>query len=311
MSKDIRASIDIGSNSVLLLIADLSNGKFQELVKRSEVTALGRELDKAKSFHPESMEATFEAIKSYAEECDRAGVSRESIIATATEASRVATNAKEFFDKISRELGVTISVITSDAEAYFSTKGILFNSTFPSDVITVMDIGGASTELIKVNTKTFELLDSISMPIGAVRSTQWLEDDLFVQNLQKVFLDFRSDIDEFQGYPLFCVAGTVTSLGNMHLQRKDFIEEDVHGLNLRSEDVDNLFKRYASFNQEQFLELFPFLQKRSYSIRGGLHLVYHLIHRLLVKELTISTYGLRFGTLLEGKVRREFLHEKS
>jgi len=310
MNKDIRASIDIGSNSVLLLIADFTHGKLQEVLKRSEITALGKELDKNKAFHISSMEATYNAIKSYAEDCDKHGVLRANIIATATEAARVAQNASDFFKKIEDELGVSINIITAEAEAYFSTKGILFDSKFENEMITIMDIGGASTELIKVNTKTFQITESISMPIGAVRSTQWLEDQLFVQNLQKVFLDFRTELDKFQDKELYCIAGTVTSLGNMHLQHKEFVENEVHGLILKSEDVDTLFKKYSDFNPEKFQDLFPFLQKRANSIRGGLHLVYHVMHRLLVKDLVISTYGLRYGTILEGRIKKEFLYGK-
>jgi exopolyphosphatase/pppGpp-phosphohydrolase len=146
------------------------------------------------------------------------------------------------------------------------------------------------------------------MPVGSVRATQWLDENLFVQNLQKVFTDFRNDIDKFQSKELFCVAGTVTSLGNMHLKRQEFIEDDVHGLMLKSEDIDVLFKKYSHTEPADFLGQFPFLQKRSNSIRGGLHLVYHIIHRLMVKEMTISTYGLRYGTILEGKIKKDFLH---
>jgi exopolyphosphatase/guanosine-5'-triphosphate,3'-diphosphate pyrophosphatase len=309
--RDLRASIDIGSNSVLLLIAEFSDGKLNEISKRSEITSLGRELDKNRAFHEESMEATYAAIKSYAEECDRLGIPRSRIIATATEASRVAQNARSFFDNIHQDLGVAVKIITSEAEAYFSTKGILFNSDFDQEVITIMDIGGASTELIKVNTKNFQILESISMPLGAVRSGQWLNDNLFVQALKKVFLDFRMELDRFQCKQLYCVAGTVTSLGNMHLNRKEFVEADVHGLRLLSEDVDNLFKAYSHLAPEQYANLFPFLGKRSQSIRGGLHIVYHLSHRLLAKELIISTYGLRFGTLLEGHIKEEFIHGQS
>jgi exopolyphosphatase/guanosine-5'-triphosphate,3'-diphosphate pyrophosphatase len=310
MKKELRASIDIGSNSVLLLIADVTNNNFKEISKRSFITSLGKELDKNKAFHPESMEATYDAIKSYANECDLLGIPKENILATATEAARVAQNAPEFFEKIKQELGVTIHVITGQAEAYFSTKGILFNSKFDSEVITIMDIGGASTELIKVNTKNFNILETISMPVGAVRASQWLEDDLFVQNLQKIFFDYRAELDKFQGKDLYCVAGTITSLGNMHLQRKEFVEDDVHGLVLKSEDIDNLFKKFSNHAPEAFLEDFPFLQKRSKSIRGGLHLIYHVIHRLLVKEITISTYGLRYGTALEGKIKKDFIHAR-
>ncbi len=308
MKTDLRASIDIGSNSVLLLIADLTNNKFNEISKRSYITSLGKDLDKNQAFHPESMQATYDAIKDYAEECDTHNIPRELIIATATEASRVAQNSTDFFIKIKNDLGVNIQTITTQAEAYFSTKGILFNSKFNSEIITIMDIGGASTELIKVNTKNFNILEMISLPIGAVRASQWLEDGLFVQKLQKTLIDFRGEIDKFQSQELFCVAGTVTSLGNMHLQHKEFIEDDVHGLVLKSEDIDNLFKKYSDYFPADFMGNFPFLQKRSNSIKGGLHLVYHLVHRLLVKEITISTYGLRFGTILEGKIKKDFLH---
>lgn len=310
MKTEIRASIDIGSNSVLLLIADISNGKFKEIAKRSEITSLGKELDKNKAFHPESIKATYEALESYVKDCEAHGVSPENIIATATEAARVATNAIPFFQEVEEKLKLKVLILSSDGEAFYSTRGILFNSKFDSDIITMMDIGGASTELIKVNTKTYQILESISMPIGAVRSNQWLDDQLFVQNLQKVFLDFRNEIDKFQTKDLYCVAGTVTSLGNMQLQRKEFIEDDVHGLNLKSEDIDALFKLYSTTTPEVFLEKFPFLQKRANSIRGGLHLVYHLAHRLLADRLIISTYGLRFGTLLEGKIKKEYIHGK-
>lgn len=310
MKLDIRASIDIGSNSVLLLIADLTHGKFQEILKRSEITALGKELDKNKKFHPDSIAATRDALASYVEDCKKHGVDPEAIIATATEAARVAENAPEFFDEIKRDLGLTIQVLTGEGEAYYSSRGILFNSKFPSDIITIMDIGGASTELIKVNTKNFQIMETISMPIGAVRASQWLEDGLFVQNLQKVFLDFRNDLDKFQTQKLFCVAGTVTSLGNMFLEHQEFEENEVHGLVLKAEDVDGLFKKYSETPADDFLTKFPFLKKRSQSIRGGLHLVYHITHRLLVKELSISTYGLRYGTILEGKIKREYLHAK-
>jgi exopolyphosphatase/guanosine-5'-triphosphate,3'-diphosphate pyrophosphatase len=308
MIKDLRASIDIGSNSILLLVADLAHGKFVELSKRSEITSLGKELDKNRAFHEDSMKLTFEALKSYAEECDRLGVKRDQVIVTATEASRVAQNAPTFFEKIKKELNLTIQIINAEGEAYYSSRGILFNTKFPSEIITLMDIGGASTELIKLNTKNFQILETISMPIGAVRASQWLDDQLFVQNLQKIFLDFRNDIDKFQTKELFCVAGTMTSLGNMQLQRKEFVEDDVHGLVLKSEEVDQLFKKYGEWTPAQFLQEFPFLQKRANSIRGGLHLVYHLSHRLMVKDLSISTYGLRFGTLLEGKIKKEHLY---
>lgn len=304
---DLRASIDIGSNSVLLLVAEVQNGKIRELSRRSEITQLGKELDKNRAFHPESMDATLVAMKSYAEECEGKGIRPADVIVTATEASRVAGNAGEFFKRVADETGLKVQIITPEAEAYYSTRGILYNTKFQTEIITIMDIGGASTELIKVNTKSLQILKTISMPVGAVRATQWLKDGVFVQSLQKVFLDYRLEIDEFQTKELFCVAGTMTSLGNMQLQRKEFVEDDLHGMVMKSEDVDTLFKKYSDSTPESFLEEFPFLLQRSQNIRGGLHVAYHFIHRLLAREITISTYGLRYGTILEGKIKKEHL----
>ena len=306
-----RASIDIGSNSLLLLIADVNGGQLKEIHKRTEVTGLGKNLDKLKAFMDETMATSMEVLISYAEDCKTHGVELSEVLVTATEAARVALNSENFFKEVKIKTGLDVKVINSAAEAYFSTKGILFNTEFDSDIVVIMDVGGASTELIKVNAKTFQILDTISMPIGSVRSSQALEDDVFVQKLQKVFLDFRQEIDNFQTHTLHCVAGTVTSLGNMHLKNKEFMEDEVHGLHMKTEDIDNIFKSHSDWSPEQFLVDYPFLQKRAGAIRGGLHLVYHLLHRLLVKEVIVSTYGLRYGTILEGHIKESQLYVRS
>lgn len=304
-----RASIDIGSNSILLLIADVNGGQLKEILKRTEVTGLGKNLDANNAFLDETMDFSLEVLSSYAKDCEENGVDPKDVLVTATEAARVAKNAREFFEKVAKATGLKPKIINSSAEAYFSTKGILYNTNFESDVVVIMDVGGASTELIKVNAKTFQILETISMPIGAVRSVEALASDVFVQKLQKIFLDFRQDLDHFQTQTLHCVAGTVTSLGNMHLKNKEFMEDEVHGLKMKVEDIDTLFKKFSNWSADQFLEEFPFLQKRSQAMRGGLHLVYHLLHRLLVKEVIVSTYGLRYGTILEGKIKEEYLYD--
>lgn len=307
---NLRASIDIGSNSILLLIGQIDEeGKIIEKEKLFEVTALGKGLDQTGVFSDESMVSSFDALASYVKACKGHGIPADKIIATATEAARVAKNARTFFDKVKAELGLTVQIITTTAEIYYSTKGILSNTTFDSEFVTIMDIGGSSTELMKVNTKDYKIVEAFSMPVGAVRCSGWLSDNYFVQSLQKIFIDYRQDLDKLQTRDVFCVAGTVTSLGNMHLERKEFFEDDVHGMKLKTEDLDQLFKKYSDLSPEKYLELFPFLGKRSESIRGGLHLTYHLVHRLFAKTMTISTYGLRYGTLLEGKIKEEDIYK--
>lgn len=295
-----RATIDIGSNSVLLLLAQVS--PFKEIEKRSEVTSLGKGLDKTKVFSEEAMRDTYEAIKNYSELCGKHGIKPHEIITTATEASRVALNAKDFFEKIKSEIGVEVKIISGEKEAELTAKGILFNSTFESDVVIIMDIGGASTELIKVNTKDKTILSSISLKVGSVRVTDWINEGVFTNALSKVLTDSSSAIDHYQAPTLYCVAGTLTSLGNMYLERTEFIEDEVHGLEMKRGDIEKMFQKYSDWKPEQFLEKFPFLGRRANAIGGGLSLTTHLIQCLKVQKVVVSTYGLRFGSFLEGAV---------
>lgn len=299
----IRASIDIGSNSVLLLVANFENNKIKELARESRVTSLGKNLDKTNLFEVQSMEATFEALNDYLKICQSFKVEPSQVIVTATEASRVAKNAPEFFKKVLTEIGFKIQIITSKAEAELTSLGILQGTELTTPEIVILDIGGASTELIRIKSSTKSIMGSISMPVGSVRSIDWLEANIFTTHLQKIFNDFSIDLDHYQTAHLCSVAGTMTSLGNMHLKRKEFVEDDVHGMKLTSFDIDQLFKSYSDWSPEQLLAEFPFLGKRAQSIRGGLHLVYHLFHRLKIDETVISTFGLRYGSLYQGSLR--------
>ncbi len=295
-----RATIDIGSNSILLLLAQVD--PFKEIAKLSEVTSLGKGLDREKKFRQEPMDESFKALKSYVELCQQHNVPAREIIATATEASRVATNAGEFFAKVKEELGLDVKIISGVKEAELTAKGILFNTQFTSETVVIMDIGGASTELIKVNTKTKTIISSISLKVGSVRVSDWLAEGVFTNALSKLLPDNSLEIDSYLAPTLYCVAGTLTSLGNMHLERKEFIEDDVHGLEMKRTDIEKMFQKYSEWTPEQFLEKFPFLGKRAGAIRGGLTLATHLVQRLKVQEVVVSTYGLRFGSFIEGAV---------
>lgn len=303
--KNIRASIDIGSNSLLLLLAQVE--PFKEIAKLSEVTGLGKGLDKTGAFAESSMTESFAALKHFVEVCAGAGVRASEIIATATEASRVARNAPEFYRKVREELGLEVKIITGKGEAALTTKGILFNTKFEAPEVVVMDIGGASTELIRVNTRSFAILESVSLRAGSVRATDWLGDDTFQNALAKVFQDYATEIDRYKTKTLHCVAGTLTSIGNMHLGNKTFNEDEVHGLQMSRESVEQLFRRCANWSPEEFLREFPFLGKRAQAIRGGLFLTTHILQRLGVETVVISTYGLRYGTFLDGGVAHEYL----
>ncbi|MFT6630834.1 MAG: exopolyphosphatase/guanosine-5'-triphosphate,3'-diphosphate pyrophosphatase [Bacteriovoracaceae bacterium] len=303
-----RASIDIGSNSILLLIAEFDDGKINILENESNVTGLGRDLDKNGIFIDEAMDESFSVFKVYAELCKKHGLLLEDVVVTATEASRVATNAQSYFQKIKKEIGFEVKIITGEAEAYFSTTGILFDDKIIDEFITIMDIGGASTELIRVNVPKKEIIHSFSMPVGAVRMNNWNLEGTLKENLGNVLQNFQKDIERVKAQKLFCVAGTMTSLGNIYLNNKNFNESEVNGLEFQCIEVDKMYSHYKDTTSDEFLKQFPFLGKRSKTIYSGIILAKNILDKLESSDVYISTYGLRYGTLLAGEIKNDFIH---
>lgn len=302
----IRASIDIGSNSALLLIVDVDQD-FKILENISTITTLGRDLDKNKSFLETSMDDTFKALTHYSKLCLKYNIELSSVIMTATEASRVATNSALFYERVKNEIGLSVRIITGEGEAYYSTQGILFDQKINDDEIVIMDIGGASTELIKVNTKSKVILNSFSMPVGCVRMNNWIEEGIFNEEIEKVLNTYSDRINLMKVEKLYCVAGTMTSLANIYLGHAEFIEKEINGLEFSVSALNNLHQKMINFTAKDYLERFPFLGKRAKTIGPGLSLACIIIDKLCTKEIYVSTYGLRYGTLLEGGIKDEYL----
>lgn len=302
----IRATIDIGSNSILLLAAEVVDGKIvTELLNLSEVTSLGKDLDKNKKFIQESMDDSFMALKKYADELSRFGILPKDVIVTATEASRVATNAPDFYSRVTKDLGFTITIISANGEAHYSAKGAALD--LKNEETVIMDIGGASTELIKIQLKPFKLLKFISMPMGSVRGTDWIKQGDFDQKVEAIFASNDQELKEFHCATLCCVAGTMTSIGNMFHGKKIFEEEIVHGTKLSVEKLEALINSFSYASPEELSSKYPFLGKRAKSIVAGSKIGLKVARKIKCKGLEISTYGLRYGTLIEGEIQNEFI----
>ncbi len=296
-----RATIDIGSNSILLLAGEYAPNKISETLNESRITSLGKNLDLNKRFETESMENSFQALKEYAELLIRNNFDVKETIVTATEASRVATNAKEFFAKIKSELGFTITTINAKGEAHYTALGVLstlINDKDPECVI--MDIGGASTELMRIQKSPYQLLKTISMPIGSVRATDWIANN----QIDTKFLEIENNfpMNEYTVDTLVCVAGSMTALGAVYLKQREFNADSLEGLCVKKIDFINFLEELEKSNPEELLREFPFLGKRVKSIRGGVFVVKSIVSRVCQKEILISTRGLRYGTFIEGKI---------
>lgn len=301
-----RASIDIGSNSVLLLAVDLDDtGSItNEVLNESFITSLGKDLDATKKFHPDSMQATYEALRTYKGLLDKIKFPVNQVIATATEASRVSTNSREFFKKIKDELGFNIQIITSDGEAYYTALGVVSSLGSAEEDIVVMDIGGASTELIKINTAPFKIVNSVSLPVGSVRATDWKKVGEFDQKLSEMLM---LDISEYETKKLVCVAGSMTALASMYLGQREYVDSKVEGMQISFSSFQEFSRDLQKTTVENLLMLFPFLGKRAPMVGGGAHVAELIGSKLKIETMKVSTRGLRYGVVCTGGINEQYL----
>lgn len=301
-----RASIDIGSNTVLLLAGEFSQEGIleRELLNESRVTSLGKDLDKTGVFAKKSIKDTEKALNEYVKLLKEIDISVDEVIVTATEASRVAKNSSELFDKMKQELGLKVTIINGEGEAFYTSLGVTSQTKLEEDFVTIMDIGGASTELIKVKTKPFSVESSISLPIGSVRCTDWLKEKIFDQKVEEIFNNF--DVSPYQTTHLLCVAGSMTSLGSMIKGLTKYDSDQVNGTRISFQDFLKFTEKIKKRTPTELLLKFPFLGKRSKSIVGGAYLGEVMGAALKVDTFEISTLGLRYGTITAGGIDERF-----
>jgi exopolyphosphatase/guanosine-5'-triphosphate,3'-diphosphate pyrophosphatase len=160
------AAIDCGTNSIRLLIADVSGGRLTDVARRLELVRLGEGVDRTGRLAPEAIERTRLALLGYAAEIAELGIGRVRMVATS--ASRDASNAGDFRGMVRSVLGVEPEVISGDEEARLSFTGAVNGLTATGPYLMV-DIGGGSTEFV---TGTSSVDAAISMDIGCVRMTE-------------------------------------------------------------------------------------------------------------------------------------------
>ncbi len=312
MQPKLKAAIDIGSNSVILAVGSFDQNKnYTSKLDHLEITSLGRELDKNGTFHPESMQATFDTLKEFQRELATFQINPGEVVSSSTEAARVAKNSGEFFAKIKNELGFNIQVLSGKGEAHYAACGATLGKIKnPNSEILIMDIGGASTELIKVKRDPFEILTSISLPIGVVRATDWIQNNIYAEKLITIKNQLSSELKKLESPYLLCIAGTMTSIALMYKNVGNYDENLVNGSNIQSTELLQLKEQILKLSLDEIDKKFPFLKKRVPFIKAGFMIGSDLGKMLGTQNYEISSFGLRHGLLYSGAIAKEFLHGK-
>ena len=248
------AAIDIGTNSTRLLVADVEDGRdgaIRTVERHTRITRLGQGVDSSRQLHPEAIERTVAVLREYHARIERLGA--QNVRATATSASRDATNREEFFAAAHAEIGVRPELITGHEEAKLTFTGATAGLAAPAPYL-VFDVGGGSTELIVGMDDGPDGL--VSVDIGCVRLTEMFlhGDPPTAEELSQavsIVRDHLTDVDrELKGAAaaktLIGTAGTVWTMAAVELGVDASESERIHHFRLTRAAAEDVFRTLAT-----------------------------------------------------------------
>lgn len=295
------ATIDIGTNSVLLLVAEHAGGQWNAVVERAELTRLGQGVDKTRTLAADAIERTVEVVARFATEARALGA--RAIAVTATSAARDAQNGAAFLETVHQRADVTVEILPGDDEARLSFASAFadFGSTRP---LVVIDIGGGSTEFI-FGDISGAISFRQSFDVGAVRLTERFITSDPPQRAELAAVEEHLD-RTFALLPtpegtarVVGVAGTVTTLFAVATRLEPYDAKVVHGAELSVSQIASITQRLATL-PIALRRTLPGLQpKRADVIVAGGLILQRAMSRLGAAALTVSDRGLRWGLLVE------------
>ena len=249
------AAIDCGTNSIRLLIADVSGDNFREIYRDMEIVRLGQGVDKTGQFHPDAIARTLSAVDKYASEIARRGV--EKIRFCATSATRDARNRELFIDGVVERLGIAPEVISGEEEAFLSFTGATKELPESLAPFLVIDIGGGSTEFVLGNRS---VIAAKSVNIGCVRMSErhFLHDPATATeiesariDIQKAIADASQHVDIKGASSLIAVAGTATTVAAAALDLPTYDRHSIHLSRITAEKTHQVSEMFLRMNRNE------------------------------------------------------------
>ena len=298
------AAIDIGSNSIRQIVADVSSdGAIQVVDEMKAAPRLGSGLSTTGLLSDTSIHAAIEALERMATLAKQLGAER--IDSVATSAVREASNASAFLSEAQRRTGLRVRVLDGDEEARLSFRSAVAHFDMGVGRTVVVDIGGGSLEVALSAEGIIERLSSF--PFGAIRLTEdYLHDGVTAKAVRKLRRTVRDGIrDEiprrdWRGAQLIGSGGTFTNLAGIHLARQGIITaQSVHAAHIPRADLEHILDTLIDMTPDERRATAGLNPERADIIVAGIAVAAEVVRRVEARELLVSRYGIREGLLLE------------
>lgn len=296
-------AIDIGSNSIRQIVADVSaEGTIRIVDEMKAAPRLGAGLAATGALHASHVDEAVTAVARMAELARRLGA--RPVVVVATSAVRDATNGADFLVRVRRESGLQARVLDGQEEARLAFRSALAHFELGRGRTVVMDIGGGSVELALVAEGLVERL--ASFPFGAIRLTEeFLADGPGKKNVRRLRKHVRASLKrtaprrDWRGAAVIGSGGTFTNLAGMHLAREETPATTVHGTRVPHAELEHILEKLSAMSADERLKVPGLNAGRADIIVAGLAVAAELLTYLETREVTASAYGIREGLLLE------------
>jgi exopolyphosphatase/guanosine-5'-triphosphate,3'-diphosphate pyrophosphatase len=290
------ATIDIGTNTVLLLIADRgADGSLIAVEERATITRLGEGVDRTRRLAAAAIERTRACLEDYAGVVQRLGVERVGVVGTS--AMRDAGGGEEVRSVVRSLLGVDARVLGGQEEARLTFRGALSGlSVAEGEEIGVFDIGGGSTEVVvgRISGKDSRIAFSASFDIGSVRLTERHGEDR--DALEHAIRPTFATVPPLPGARApVGIAGTMTTLAAVSLGLEPYDGARVHGLTMRRGALGDVVDKIACADFESRRRMPGMEPKRADVIVAGGCIALALLDHWGAAEVVISDRGVRWG----------------
>ncbi|HHY90920.1 MAG TPA: Ppx/GppA family phosphatase [Clostridiales bacterium] len=297
-------AVDIGSNSIRLLIAGIEGGRIVESFKTLEMVRIGKYEGPVRRLSEEAIERSMDVLRKFMETARKEGIAKLSMIATS--AVRESENGNELVERVDRELGQHVEVVTGKREAELGFLGVLAGLEQKDENILVADVGGGSTELILGNSQDIQYI--VSLNVGCVQLTDIfgtrdrIEASKLKEMAKKVdhtLYDAIGDLKKFQIDRVIGIGGTITTLASVVQKLETYDPKRIHQFRLTHRQIQDCLSQFSEKNLEERKQMVGMYPKRADVITAGTVIFDRLLALLGKDEMAVSEYDNLEGLIFE------------
>lgn len=298
------ASIDIGSNTILLLIAevDFYSKKIKMLFDDQKIPRIAERLVPSSPIGTNKVELLLSVLANFKKTADDYNCKK--ILVTATNAFRIASNTIDIIDRIKENLEIDVNVVSGTEEARLTFLGV--TQDLPeSGALAIIDIGGGSTEIILGTRNKIE--ENHSLPLGVVSLTEKYFYNIPPRENEVNYLiaEIKKTLKKTVGNDrnlnkAIAVAGTPTTLAAIKKGLKSYNESLIEGEVLTAQDIIDFNQNLSSMKANEILNNYKsVVSGREDVLLAGSIILSEIVNYLRVGEVTVSTKGIRYGAIYD------------